>query len=107
MREEGLALLSSILSCQQRKLTNEHAQYMIERIIELLDDSKSKVKNAAREAIIEILKSCFNGIEILHSIQEYLESDLFEFMVRRIEHPDVIIDEYQRNIYTDDSIKVI
>ncbi len=107
MREEGLALLSSILSCQPRRLTNEHAQDLVEKIVELLDDSKSKVKNAAREAIIEILKSCDDGMLILQSIYQFLEHDLFDFMVQRLENPNAIPDEYQRNIFTEDSIKVI
>ena len=96
IREESLLLIQSILSTERRKFPTDFYHQVIENILELLDDSKPKVKNAARETILDLLKHSGQAIAMLNEIKEFLELELYEYMLQRLENAGSFAESYTR-----------
>lgn len=90
--------MSSALRASNQKLSCVFYQEIIENILELLDDQKPKVRQAARETIIAMLLHSTESFTILENVKEFLEKDLYEYILQRIENPNTSAEIISRNV---------
>jgi len=96
MREECLLLIQMIFNSSTEELPGSFYEETVENMIETLDDQKPKVRNTARETIINVLRHYSQPMQLLNTIQPLLEKELYDYMLFRIQNPE----NFPRNNYT-------
>ena len=96
MREECLLLIQMVFNSSTEELPMSFYEETVENMIETLDDQKPKVRNTARETIINVLRHYSQPMKLLNTIQPLLEKELYEYMLFRIQNPE----NFPRNNYT-------
>ena len=88
MREECLLLIQMIFNSSTEELPDSFYEETVENMIEALDDQKPKVRNTARETIVNVLRHYSQPTQLLNTIQPLLEKELYDYMLFRIQNPD-------------------
>lgn len=96
MREECLLLIQMVFNSSTEELPLSFYEETVENMIETLDDQKPKVRNTARETIVNVLRHYSQPMQLLNTIQPLLEKELYEYMLFRIQNPE----NFPRNNYT-------
>lgn len=96
MREECLLLIQMVFNSSTEELPLSFYEETVENMIETLDDQKPKVRNTARETIVNVLRHYSQPMKLLNTIQPLLEKELYEYMLFRIQNPE----NFPRNNYT-------